>query len=63
MTVEELQEKIELYRNSYYEVMNLSNDFMDFSMFRIICYKAKTKLADKAQKLMNAILQKISKKC
>ena len=42
MTVKELQEKIELYRNSYYEVMNLSNDFMDFSMFRIICYKAKT---------------------
>jgi Mg2+ and Co2+ transporter CorA len=43
--------------------MNLSNDVVDFPIFRIMCGKIKKELGQQAQKLKQAILEAISNYC
>ena len=62
-SIKKLREEIEHYHQAYFEIMNLSNDVVDFPIFRIMCGKIKKELGAQADKLKQSILEAISNYC
>jgi hypothetical protein len=47
-TLEDIREQIQYFYQAEEDMMNLSNDFVDFQMFRVKSLSLKTKLKEKA---------------
>jgi hypothetical protein len=56
LPLEEIKAKIQHYDQAYYEIMTLSEDEVDFRIFRVMSKKLKTQLGEKAQEWKNMIL-------
>lgn len=61
--IEDIREQIERFYNAEIEILNLSNNHMDYPMFRIKAEKLKTGLAAKAAKIKDKIWNRCNKWC
>jgi hypothetical protein len=55
-SIETLREQLQKYDEDYFTIMNLSNDVVDFPIFRVMTGKMKKELGDKALSIRNYIL-------
>jgi hypothetical protein len=62
-SIKELREKIMHYDNAYNEILNLSNDVMDFPLFRVMAGKMKEQLAQQALKIKEKLLESVYDWC
>lgn len=44
-SLEELRNRIKHYDNAFYEILNLSNDIVDFPLFRVMAHNMKSNLS------------------
>lgn len=51
------------YDKAYYEILNLSNDVMDYPLFRVMTKDMKTGLAKATLKIRDSLLENINKYC
>jgi len=58
-----LRERIEHYRQAHYEIMNLSNDVVDYPLFRVMAQNMKTNLGNQAEKIKEKLLEGVYKYC
>jgi hypothetical protein len=56
-TLEEIKEQIEHYQQAYYEIMTLSEDEVNYRIFRVMAKKFKLELSDQATKIKDKILE------
>ena len=56
-TVDEIRTEVEHYHVAYQEIMNLSNDIVNFPIFRVEAATLKRNLAQQAQKIKDSILK------
>ena len=61
--INEIKEQILHYEKAYYEIMTLSEDEVDYKIFRVMTKKLKQTLGDEAKKLMDKILDETYKYC
>ena len=61
--LDKLREAVNHYDKAYYEIMNLSNDIVDFPLFRVMASEMKKGLGSRALKIKEALLTRISKYC
>lgn len=54
--LEDIKERISHYDQAHYEIMTLSEDEVDYRLFRVMAKKLKTQLGDKALEWKNMIL-------
>jgi hypothetical protein len=57
MALNEIKEQIEHYERAHYEIMTLSEDEIDFRLFRVTTKKLKYELGDQAEKIKEKILK------
>ena len=56
-SLKEIKEKILHYEQAHYEIMTLSEDEVDYRIFRVIAKKLKEELGDQANKIKEKILE------
>jgi hypothetical protein len=56
-TLEEIKEQILHYEQAHYEIMTLSEDEVNFRIFRVIAKNLKNELGDKANQIKDKILE------
>jgi len=56
-TLAEIKEQVSHYDQAHYDIMTLSEDEIDFNVFKIITKKLKNELGEQAQKLKDKILE------
>jgi dynein heavy chain len=61
--MEDIDTSLKKFHIAEYEIMNLSNDIIDFPIFRVEAKELKLKLAKQANDLKNRILEKVAKWC
>lgn len=59
----EIREKIQHYKQAYDEIMNLSNDIVDFPLFRVMAQNMKNNLGHQAEKIKEKLLEGVYKYC
>jgi hypothetical protein len=59
----DIRTKIQHYEKAYYEIMTLSEDDVDFKIFRVMTKKLKAGLGDEANKIKERILDETYKYC
>ena len=59
-TIQELREKILHYEKAYNEILNLSNDIVDFPLFRVMAGKMKEQLSQQALKIKEKLLENVN---
>jgi len=59
----EIKTEIQHYEKAYYEIMTLSEDDVDFKIFRVMTKKLKAGLGDEANKIKEKILDETYKYC
>lgn len=62
-SMEEIKEQILHYEQAHYEIMTLSEDEVDFRIFRVIAKNLKEELGDQANKIKEKILDQTYKYC
>jgi len=62
-SIKDLKEKILHYDKAYNEILNLSNDVMDFPLFRVMAGKMKEQLAQQALKIKEKLLENVYDWC
>jgi dynein heavy chain len=62
-TFEEIQERLEYFHNAEFDILNLSNDTVDFPIFRVQAHDLKTKLAKIANDIKTSVLKRIDQWC
>ena len=55
-TIEEIGEEIEKYDRAAREIENLTNNYIETPMFRVVCSKIKSTLVDQALKIRDALI-------
>lgn len=63
VSLEEIKEKILEYEQAHYEIMTLSEDEVDFRIFRVMAKRLKEQLAEAAAKIKQEILDATYKHC
>lgn len=61
--LERLREEIGHYDKAAYEIMNLSNDVVDYPLFRVMAQSMKQNLSRQAEKIKEKLLQAVYKYC
>lgn len=61
--LEKLREEITHYDKAAYEIRNLSNDVVDFPLFRVMAANMKQNLSKQADKIKEKLLQSVYKYC
>ena len=59
----ELRSRIEHYRKAHQEILNLSNDVVDYPLFRVMAQNMKQNLASQAEKIKKKLLEGVYKYC
>lgn len=59
----DIREKIQHYKQAYDEIMNLSNDIVDFPLFRVMAQNMKNNLGHQAEKIKEKLLEGVYKYC
>lgn len=62
-TLKELREQIHHYEVAYHEILNLSNDIVDFPLFRVIATKMKESLSHQAFKIKDKLQKQVYEWC
>jgi hypothetical protein len=62
-SLDKLKESITHYDQAYYEIMCLSEDEVNFRLFRVIVKKLKHELGDQALKCRDRILDRVYQYC
>jgi hypothetical protein len=62
-TIQELREKILHYQKAYDEILNLSNDIVEFPLFRVMAAKMKDQLSQQAFKIKEKLLENVYDWC
>ena len=60
---EEIREQIERFNQAEYEILNVSNDVVDFPLFQIHAKDLKQKLASDAASIRDKLLERVDKWC
>mmetsp|Transcript_43579 Transcript_43579/g.42092 ORF Transcript_43579/g.42092 Transcript_43579/m.42092 type:complete len:144 (-) Transcript_43579:2649-3080(-) len=58
-----LREEVTHYDTAYYEILNLSNDVVEYPLFRVMTQEMKEGLAKQALKIRDVLLDQINKYC
>ncbi len=61
--LKELRERIKHFDTAYTEILNLSNDVVDFPLFRVMAAKMKESLSHQALKIRNKLLENVYDYC
>lgn len=61
--LEEIREKVLHYEKAYYEIMTLSEDEVNYKIFRVMAKKFKNELSEQASKIKEKILDATYKYC
>lgn len=61
--LEELRERIKHFDQAHYDILNLSNDIIDFPLFRVMAQSMKSGLARQAEKIKEKLLEGVNKFC
>lgn len=61
--LDELRQAVTYYDKAYYEIMNLSNDVVDFPLFRVMAKDMKEGLGKQANKIKETLMDNINKYC
>ena len=62
-SLKELRERIQHYLNAYNEILNLSNDVVDYPLFRVMASKMKEQLSNQASKIKDKLLENVYGYC
>lgn len=62
-SLEEIEEQVKHYEQAFYEIMTLSEDEVDFKIFRIMSKKMKSDLGEQATKIKDRILEATYQYC
>ncbi len=62
-SIKDLRDKILHYDQAYNEILNLSNDVVDFPMFRVMAGKMKEQLSQQALKIKEKLLENVNEWC
>lgn len=58
-SIDKLREVISHYNQAYYEILNLSNDVVDFTLVRVMAGSLKKKLAEKCFSIRESLLESV----
>ena len=61
--LKEIREKIKHYDDAYIAILNLSNDVVDYPMFRVMAAKMKEQLSHQANKVKETLLENVYTFC
>lgn len=61
--LKDLREKIQHYQDAYTAILNLSNDVVDFPLFRVVAGKMKESLSHQAGKIKEKLLENVYNFC
>lgn len=61
--LKEIKQKIQEYENAYNQIQNLSNDVVDFPLFRVMAGKMKEQLSHQAAKIKEKLLENVYNYC
>lgn len=61
--LDELRSRIKHYDTAYYEILNLSNDIVDYPLFRVMAQNMKQNLSHQAFKIREKLLESVLKYC
>lgn len=62
-SLKELRERIQGFENAHNEILNLSNDVVDFPLFRVMAGKMKEQLSHQAAKIKEKLLESVYNYC
>ena len=58
-----LRERIQHFEQAYMEILNLSNNVVDFPLFRVMAAKLKDQLSNQAHKIKDKLLENVYNYC
>jgi hypothetical protein len=59
----ELRDRIKHYEDAYNEILNISNDVVDFPLFRVMAGNMKASLSQQAAKIKDKLLENVYNYC